>query len=286
MREQPAHARALPADDTASVRWCSTRRSPGLRVRDRSPAGRILAPVRSGAGADRRSPPHAPLRERAAARILLPAGTIVRRSFSFQRGEKSRVNILYRRVVDTGSRSTASHVRLLFLAARHSNPPPTCSESSRWPDKVWSRWRRTPWATRSIGSSPMVRSFVGRRCQDDALFRRAVPNARRTHVRAQPGPGQGNKGAALTMHSVDHAEVQLKGKAIRGALGSDRWQDGGGRGGQWIKIASIKDEDLVEGAAIGIPETFVSALTDGTQRRCVHVRAEASGDDPPVRVPA
>jgi YdjC-like protein len=31
---------------------------------------------------------------------LLPAGTLVRRSFSFQPGEKSRANILYRRLVD------------------------------------------------------------------------------------------------------------------------------------------------------------------------------------------
>ncbi len=61
------------------------------------------------------------------------------------------------------------------------------------------------------------------------------------------------------MHSVDHAEVQLRGKAIRArsALIDGRTVV---VGGQWIKIASIKDEDLVEGAAIGIPETFVSAL--------------------------
>jgi hypothetical protein len=31
---------------------------------------------------------------------LLPAGTLVRRSFSFQRGEKSLSNVLYRRLVD------------------------------------------------------------------------------------------------------------------------------------------------------------------------------------------
>ena len=55
-------------------------------------------------------------------RGLLPAGTIVRRSFSFQRGEKSLVNILYRRVVD---RMLARRHRLVdhFFSLAPLEPP-------------------------------------------------------------------------------------------------------------------------------------------------------------------
>jgi hypothetical protein len=53
---------------------------------------------------------------------LLPAGTIVRRNFSFWRGEKSRTNILYRRIVDS---MLARRHRLVdfFFSLPPVNPP-------------------------------------------------------------------------------------------------------------------------------------------------------------------
>jgi len=54
---------------------------------------------------------------------LLPAGTIVRRNFSFHRGEKSRANIVYRRVVD---RMLARRHRLVdFFFSLPPLAPPT-----------------------------------------------------------------------------------------------------------------------------------------------------------------
>jgi hypothetical protein len=61
------------------------------------------------------------------------------------------------------------------------------------------------------------------------------------------------------VQSVDLAEIQYRGKAIKA-----RSTQIDGRvvvvGGQWIKIASIKEEDLVEGQTVRDPATFVSEL--------------------------
>jgi hypothetical protein len=53
---------------------------------------------------------------------LLPCGTLVRRSFSFQRGEKSVANLLYRRLVD---RVLARRHRLVdgFFSLAPLEPP-------------------------------------------------------------------------------------------------------------------------------------------------------------------
>src|SRR5262245_60788990 len=69
------------------------------------------------------------------------------------------------------------------------------------------------------------------------------------------------------------AEIQFRGKAVRA-----RSTEIDGRtvvvGGRWIRIASIRDEDLVEGETVRGPEGFVSKLSRSGLRADVFTFAE------------
>ena len=63
---------------------------------------------------------------------LLPPGTIARRNFSFQPGEKGLGNRLYRKAVD---RRLARHTiwSIFCFLCRLWSPPPACKRSFPWP---------------------------------------------------------------------------------------------------------------------------------------------------------
>jgi hypothetical protein len=65
---------------------------------------------------------------------LLPAGTVVRRSFSFERGEKSLVNRLYRRLVDR-LLARRHHLADYFFSLAPLDPPARL-------ERIWARARR------------------------------------------------------------------------------------------------------------------------------------------------
>ena len=65
---------------------------------------------------------------------LLPAGTVVRRSFSFERGEKGPVNRLYRRLVD-GLLAQRHHLADYFFSLAPLDPPARL-------ERIWARARR------------------------------------------------------------------------------------------------------------------------------------------------
>jgi hypothetical protein len=179
---------------------------------------------------------------------LLPSGTLVRRNFSFQPGEKSRANILYRRLVD---RLVARRHRVVdfFFSLAPLEPAHRLA-------RIFSLARQSIVEVEAHPVNPDEYRFLA---EGEILREAGDVRMMRPSDMPPPTPTVKPMPSQPKVRSVDHTDLQIQGRSRRSLSAPVD-----GRtvvvAGRWIKIAAVKDEDLVEGGAVEDPPAFVARL--------------------------